>query len=151
MRQPSLYEYFESKNGLYDAMFADGNRQLVARLDAIDLPREPRAAVKVFMRAFVDFALENEARLLLLFQRPIPGFTPSPASYAHAETVLARAAALLHAAGITDSGDVDCFVAMVGGLIAAQDSNEPGGDRWTRHLDRLIDLYLDNPIERNTR
>jgi AcrR family transcriptional regulator len=148
MRQPSLYEYFESKNGLYDAMFADGNRQLLARLDAIDLPGEPRAAVKVFMRVFVDFALENEARLLLLFQRPIPGFTPSPASYAHAEAVLARAATLLHAAGVTDSGDVDCFVAMVGGLIAAQDSNEPGGDRWIRHLDRLIDLYLDNPIER---
>jgi AcrR family transcriptional regulator len=24
MRQPSLYEYFSSKNALYDAMFADG-------------------------------------------------------------------------------------------------------------------------------
>src|SRR2546428_7570329 len=27
MRQPSLYEYFDSKHALYDAMFADGNRQ----------------------------------------------------------------------------------------------------------------------------
>jgi hypothetical protein len=34
-------------------------------------------------------------------------------------------------------------VAMVGGLINAQISNDPGGDRWTRHLDRLTDLYLD--------
>ena len=33
IRQPSLYAYFESKHALYDAMFADGNRQLIARLD----------------------------------------------------------------------------------------------------------------------
>ena len=30
MRQPSLYAYFDSKNALYDAMFADGNRELLA-------------------------------------------------------------------------------------------------------------------------
>ena len=29
MQQPSLYAYFDSKNALYDAMFADGNRQLL--------------------------------------------------------------------------------------------------------------------------
>ena len=38
MRQPSLYEYFDSKNALYDAMFADGNRQLLDRLDQLSLP-----------------------------------------------------------------------------------------------------------------
>ena len=42
IRQPSLYEYFESKHALYDAMFADGNRQLIERLDAVKLSREPR-------------------------------------------------------------------------------------------------------------
>ena len=49
MRQPSLYEYFDSKHALYDAMFADGNRQLLERLDTITLPRDPRAALKKFM------------------------------------------------------------------------------------------------------
>src|ERR1700683_2159029 len=44
MRQPSLYEYFESKHALYDAMFADGNRQLLARIDALTLPQSPRTA-----------------------------------------------------------------------------------------------------------
>ena len=38
MRQPSLYEYFDSKLALYDAMFADGNRQLLERLDASTCP-----------------------------------------------------------------------------------------------------------------
>ena len=44
MRQPSLYVYFDSKDALFDAMFADGNRQLLDRLDAVDLPatRGPR-------------------------------------------------------------------------------------------------------------
>src|SRR6266700_3818152 len=60
IRQPSLYEYFDSKHALYDAMFADGNRQLVDRLDALKLPKNGRAAVKTFMRAFVDFALEDQ-------------------------------------------------------------------------------------------
>src|SRR5436305_5079708 len=68
MRQPSLYAYFDSKHALYDAMFADGNRQLLDRIRELALPSEPRAAVKLFMRTFVDFALEDEPRCALLFQ-----------------------------------------------------------------------------------
>jgi AcrR family transcriptional regulator len=151
IRQPSLYEYFESKNALYDAMFADGNRQLLARYDTVRLPRNPRAAVKVYMRTLVDFAVEDSARSALLFQRQIPGFEPSPESYALAQTMLDRAVELLHAAGLESQADVDCFVAMVAGLIAAQVSNDPGGDRWTRHLDRLTDMYLDEPNTRRRR
>ncbi len=143
IRQPSLYAYFASKHALYDAMFADGNRQLVERLDGLELPNDPRAAVKTFMRAFVDFALEDPARSTLLFQRPIPGFEPSTESYADAQEVLGRAAGLLQAAGLRDQGDVDCFIAMIGGLVDAQLSNDPGGNRWTRHLDRLTNMHLD--------
>jgi AcrR family transcriptional regulator len=151
MRQPSLYAYFDSKLALYDAMFADGNRRLVERLAALELPAAPRAAVKAFMRAFVDFAVADTARAELLFHRPIPGFEPSPESYAIAEAVLSHAAEVLAAAGMTDPADVDCFIAMVAGIVDAQASNDPGGDRWTRHLDRLIDLYLDDANRRRRR
>jgi AcrR family transcriptional regulator len=144
IRQPSLYEYFDSKLALYDAMFADGNAALLARLDAVDVPDDPRGALKALMRAFVEFAVEDVARQELLFARPIPGFEPSPEAYAPAVEVLGRTAALLRAAGMRAQGDIECFTAMVGGLIAAQNSNEPGGNRWVRHLDRLIDLYLDH-------
>src|SRR2546425_3218100 len=78
MRQPSLYEYFDSKHALYDAMFADGNRQLLDRLDALTLPRDPRAALKRYMRAFMSFAIEDAPRCELLFQRHIPDFVPAP-------------------------------------------------------------------------
>ena len=151
IRQPSLYVYFDSKRALYDAMFADGNRQLLERLDALKLPRDRRSAVKAFMRAFVEFAVEDPARCALLFQRPIPGFEPSGESYAYAQSVLNRAIDLLHAAGLEAQADVDCFIAMVAGLIDAQISNDPGGDRWTRHLGRLTDMYLDAGERRRTR
>jgi AcrR family transcriptional regulator len=151
IRQPSLYAYFDSKNALYDAMFADGNRQLLEHLDALKLPKDPRAAVKTFMPAFVTFALEDPSRCALLLQRPIPGFEPSPQSYALAQEVLTRAVGLLRAAGLESQGDVDCFIAMVGGLVDAQTSNDPGGDRWTRHLDRLVDMYLDDVKRRRRR
>ena len=144
MRQPSLYEYFDSKHALYDSMFADGNRQLLARIEALSFPRDPRAAVKKYMRTFLDFALEDPARCELLFERHIPGFVPSPESYAIAEELLGRAGKLLNEAGVTKQGDIDTVVAMVAGLIAAQLSNDPGGTRWTRHLNRLIDLYIDD-------
>ena len=148
LRQPSLYVYFDSKHELYDAMFADGNRQLLERLTALDLPTDPRAAVKTFMRAFVEFAVEDRERDALLFHRPIPGFEPSPASYEHAQAVLARAVGVLRAAGLDSPDDIDCSVAMVAGLVDAQVANDPGGDRWTRHLERLIDLYLDDARRR---
>lgn len=144
MQQPSLYEYFESKGALYDEMFADGNRQLLARVGALKLPADPRRALKRHTKAFVEFALEDEPRLQLMFQRPIPGFVPSAESYELAEQFLHRVRELLIAAGITHPDDVDCFVAIVGGIIAAQNSNEPGGNRWTRHLSRMIDLHIDH-------
>jgi AcrR family transcriptional regulator len=151
MRQPSLYEYFDSKHALYDAMFADGNRQLLERLDAIKLPNEPRAAAKKYMNTFLTFALEDPARCELLFQRHVPDFNPSPESYALAEEALGGAVKLLQDAGVTAQSDIDCIVAMVGGLIEAQLANDPGGNRWSRHLNRLVDLYLDDVLTRSKR
>ena len=149
MRQPSLYSYFDSKHALYDAMFADGNRELLARLDSMELPADSRAALKVLLGAVADFALEDPARNSLLFRRVIPGFEPSPESYALAVDALSRVVAVMTAAGVTDSGDIDCMIAMVAGLIEAQLSNEPGGDRWLRHLDRMVDLLANDANERN--
>ena len=149
MRQPSLYEYFDSKHALYDAMFADGNQQLLDRLVALKLPRQPRAALKTYLAAFTAFALEDPARYELLFQRHIPGFAPSPQSYEIAAEVLGRAVVLMNEAGITRQGDIDCVVAMSAGLIEAQLSNDPGGNRWTRHLNRLVDLLVDDATDRS--
>jgi AcrR family transcriptional regulator len=147
MRQPSLYEYFDSKSDLYDAMFADGNRKLIEHLDDLRLPRDPRAALKRLLSAFTAFGLEDPARYELLFQRHVPGFTPSAASYSLAQDVLERCVTVMQAAGVTDQGDIDCIVAVTAGLMESQLSNQPGGNRWVRHLNRLVDLVVDDATE----
>jgi hypothetical protein len=35
--------------------------------------------------------------------------------------------------------------------MEAQMSNDPGGNRWARHLNRLVDLLVDDAISRSTR
>jgi AcrR family transcriptional regulator len=149
MRQPSLYAYFDSKNDLFDAMFADGNRQLIEVLDSLEPAAEPRDVLKAHLGAYAHFAAADPARNSLLFSRVIPGFEPSAEAYALAQEALGRAAGAMRAAGVTDQGDIDCLVAMTAGLIEAQLSNDPGGDRWLRHLDRLTDLLVDDATKRN--
>lgn len=149
IRQPSLYEYFSSKNALYDAMFADGNQKLIERLDALRLPRDPRTALKRFLSEFVTFGLEDPARFELLFQRHVPGFSPSAESYVLAQEVLGRGVEAIRAVGVTAQGDIDCIVAVTAGLMEAQLSNDPGGNRWVRHLNRLVDLLVDDALERS--
>src|SRR5579859_5411840 len=106
MRQPSLYVYFDSKLALYDAMFADGNRRLLERLDAVALSPEPREALKQWLHAFAAFGSEDAELYQLLLHRPIPGFTPSAESYT-----------LMRAAGVTEQGDMDCIVAITAGTF----------------------------------
>src|SRR3954466_7017276 len=127
MRQPSLYEYFDSKHALYDSMFAEGNRKLLDRLDGLKLPTDPRAALKSMLHAFIGFALEDPARCELLFERHIPGFTPTHESYAVAAEALDRVVSVMRDAGISAQGDIDCLVAVTAGLMQAQLANDPGG------------------------
>src|SRR5215468_8381040 len=52
MQPPSLYWYFNSKHAIYDAMFAEGNRELLARMKAAEWPEEPRAVLRAVARLF---------------------------------------------------------------------------------------------------
>jgi hypothetical protein len=56
---------------------------------------------------------------------------------------------LINEAGVSKQGDIDCIVAIVAGLMEAQLSNDPGGNRWARHLNRLVDLYIDDVLQRS--
>src|SRR5579862_9287532 len=59
MRPPSLYWYFHSKNAIYDAMFAAGNRELLGRLEAEKWPDDPRTLLRRVARIFVEFSAED--------------------------------------------------------------------------------------------
>ncbi len=146
MRAPSLYSYFDSKTSIYDAMFGQAWSQCLARLDALEsrLPRSPRAALKTLARSFFDFAVADLARHQLMNQRTIPGFAPSAEAYAPAVAVLERARACLAACGVHRADHFDLYTALVGGLIDAQQANDPGGDRWSRLLDQAMDMFADH-------
>ena len=149
LRQPSLYAYFTSKLDLYDAMFADGYRQL---LDVVaDNPpgQEPRRALADFVRLLVQFSTDDIVRHQMLFQRTIPGFEPSPDSYELALRFQQLAAERLAAAGVEGGEDVDLFSGLVSGLGHQQVANDPGGDRWVRLADRAVAMFLADVDSRN--
>jgi AcrR family transcriptional regulator len=142
LRQPSLYAYFDSKLGLYDMMFADGNRQLLSWIAALPPQAEQRRALTEFVRRLVQFSTEDVVRHQLLFQRTIPDFEPSPVSYALALEFYEIARQRLVAVGASDPEDVDLFSALVTGLAHQQVANDPGGDRWVRLAERSVDMFL---------
>ena len=107
MRAPSLYGYAESKNALFDLMFADGYRQLIRRIDDQDRPEDPEELVREAARLFVSFAAEEPARFQLLFQFTAPGFEPSEDSMGLARRVLDELAGALAAAGVEEGADLD--------------------------------------------
>ena len=98
---------------------------------------------------FIAFGLEDPARYELLFQRHVPGFSPSAESYALATGSAGPGVSLMQAAGVTDQGDIDCIVAITAGLMDAQLSNDPGGNRLVRHLNHLVDLVVDDATPRS--
>jgi AcrR family transcriptional regulator len=150
MRPPSLYWYFNSKDAIYDAMLAQGYRQLLDRLAGQAWPREPRAILRRCPRVFVEFSAEDAERYQLLFQRTIPDFEPSPASSVLAVQVFDQMQVCLAAAGLRDTVHFDMWAALVGGLSAQQTTKEPGGDRWLRLIDEMANMYADHVLGQRT-
>jgi AcrR family transcriptional regulator len=142
LRQPSLYSYFDSKMALYDVMFGTAAADLLTHIREAPLAEDAREAVRDSCHALAAFTQQNPSAAQLLFTRTIPGFEPSAASYALAEEFFAEIVERLRAAGVTDPGDIDIFTAVVGGLIQQQDTNDPGGDRYIRHLDVLLGMFF---------
>jgi AcrR family transcriptional regulator len=139
---PTVYAYFDSKNAIYDAMFGQAATQFDERMAEPYASDFPRDLLVASARRFAEFCTNDPARYQLLFQRTLPGFEPSPQSYAPAVRALARAGELLALNGITEPRHLDMATALVTGLIDQQVSNDPGGDRWIRLIDESIDMFL---------
>jgi len=142
MQAPSLYSYFDSKHAIYDAMFAQGAQDFLARERALATTGDALHDLQAGSRMFVGFCTEDPVRYQLLFQRTIPGFEPSPESYAISVEALDIVRDRLHQAGLSDARDLDLFTAIGAGITAQQVSNEPGGDRWTRLVDDAIEMFF---------
>ena len=147
LRAQSLYAYFGSKAALYDAMFRQGQEELAALAAGwpVDLSEveDPRATATELARRFVEFCTADPVRYQLLFQRVIPGWEPTPETYALAVDRVDDLRRALASVGIRDEEAVDLWTALLTGLTDQQISNDPGGDRWTRLVPRAVDLFFD--------
>ncbi|MEA3215244.1 MAG: hypothetical protein QOJ19_1400 [Acidimicrobiia bacterium] len=146
MRPPSLYWYFDSKHAIYDAMFAEGNRELLHLVEAEDWPEDPRELLRKMARLFVEFSAADPARSQLMFQRTIPDFAPSAESYALAIQVIDKSRASFASIGLAEPFHFDLWTALVSGLASQQLANDPGGDRWLRLVDEAVDMYADHVL-----
>ena len=144
MAASSLYEYFNGKDAIYDAMFIQGNEALrneyrnLSNLDEV----HARDALIDAARRFVTFCDSDHARFQLLFQHSIPGWHPSPEAYGVAIDNLERMRSQMAQMGIEDDESADLWTAITSGLASQQVANDPGGDRWLRLVETAVDMFL---------
>jgi AcrR family transcriptional regulator len=156
IRPPSLYVYFESKNALYDAIFARGWRELAEVMAPVEdsVGTDVRAFMLRHAQTFVRWSVEHPAYSQLMFWRPVPGYEPSPEAYEPAVRLMRRGRSVM--AALRDRGafradaDVDellrAWTAVISGVISQQLSNAPdesfGNGRFTTLLPQLVEMYV---------
>ena len=83
VQPPSLYKYFDSLNAVYDRLFARGLAGFWSAVDsAVASDTGPTARLRAGVRAGVAWSVGNPALAQLLFWRVVPGFEPSPETFA---------------------------------------------------------------------
>jgi AcrR family transcriptional regulator len=142
MEPQSLYTYFSSKHAVYDHLFADGNRQLLQRMEQFEATGDRQDVLSRLALLFVTFAAEDRARYELLFLRTVPDFEPSPESYAIATEVFEQGRTVFRAQGFEGDAAFDLWTAVVAGLASQQVANDPGGDRYLRLVDDASAMFI---------
>lgn len=153
MQAPSLYTYFDSKDALYDAMFAEGYRQLgeaIDEWDELSEDAEPADMLAAVIAQWIRFCQASIARYQIMFTRAIPGWRPSEEAYAASQDVYEQMTTGLGPLGIATTEDLDLYTAVASGLAAQQMANDPEGDRWVRLAPTAARMLLDE-INRRTR
>jgi AcrR family transcriptional regulator len=157
MRPPSLYQYFPSKGATYDALFGEGARRVRAAwleaevgLEGVD----PLTRLRAMQEAFCRWCIENPVLSQLLFWRTVPGFEPSPESFAPAAELLDDMRSRLQAAvdarqlASEAAGDdgVAIFTSLVAGVVSQQFANEPDAayeqGRFIRLYPTVLDMFI---------
>ncbi|MBL8132769.1 MAG: TetR/AcrR family transcriptional regulator [Anaerolineae bacterium] len=153
MQTPSLYEYFASKMALYDYLFRVGTRTF---RDAMTRAGEGQDSAgwdqaQHYMTAYLEWSIANPDLFKLLFERHIPGFTPSDESMAEMYGALdegrQRLEAGLSAARldpvVTLEQARDIFIALQHGITALHLANNPELPVGQGRFGSLIPLVID--------
>jgi AcrR family transcriptional regulator len=137
-----VYAYFESKNAILDAMFAQAAQEFLDLKTTLPVTDDPQQDLLTEVRAFIAFCVSDIPRYQLLFQHAVPGFTPSDESYELAIKALDVTRELLARNGVHDPRHLDIWTAINTGLVDQQVSNDPGGDRWSRLAEDVTRMFL---------
>jgi AcrR family transcriptional regulator len=152
VKTPSLYGYFDNKMAIYDALFKQG-MELFAQKTAVPEGVSGWDHFAYALEAYMRFAVENPELYQLLFERPVPGFEPSPESMAVSLATLARGRADMSRflaetgidAGLPVDQALDLTIAMAHGLTAQHLANEPhlavGNGRYGSLIPQAVAVF----------
>lgn len=152
IRQPSLYKYFPSLHAVYDALFARGlARSNAAAMAAAESCPPGVARIRGGGRAWVRWAVENQALAQLLVWRLVPGFTPTKPTFAASidqmRGVRDELSAAVTSGELAPDADSDqalrLYTVVLSGLISQQLANEPGATFEEGSFCALTDSALD--------
>jgi AcrR family transcriptional regulator len=152
MRQPSLYKYFSSLHAVYDALFARGlERSHAAVLTAAEPQPPGTPRIRAGARAWLRWAMQNQALAQLLVWRPVPGFAPAEATFAASreqmDVVRAEFANAVHLGQLhPDANSAEAlhlYTVVLNGVISQQMANEPGASFDSGIFSSLTDTALD--------
>lgn len=134
IKTPSLYEYFDGKLALYDALFRFGFELFAERMNRVlENTQTWQESLRNAMETYMQFALDYPELYQLCFERPVPGFVPSEesmrVSLALLESSTARVEQFMRESGgwlgLTPAQVNDLGIAMMHGLTAQHLANEP--------------------------
>lgn len=136
VRTPSLYGYFDSKNAVYDAVFARGWRLVLTRMQTLEAPDETTdlpAYLLAFGEAFVRWCLAHPVYTQLMGWRPVPDYEPSAEAYQPAILVLDSAREVmtrlqdlrLFTPDVTVDELMSVWTILTSGVISQQLANAP--------------------------
>jgi AcrR family transcriptional regulator len=135
VKPPSIYKYFDSIMGIYDALFERGQRDNLEVMSAAMERAEPGLdALAAGLQASGQWSLAHPAIAQLLFWRPVPSYEPtSQAMYPSVEMVRLQRQALADAVAAKQLGpgadsDEALYVTSVfiSGVLGQAMANEPG-------------------------
>lgn len=156
MRGPSLYKYFPSLHAVYDALFARGLAAQNAAIEVAMEDAEPGTGrLMALARAVVRWSVEHPGVASLMYWRPIPGFEPTPETFAvstqRQERVRAEFAIAVQRRqlGRRAAGDeaVRLFTVVISGLFTQQVANQPRvpyeAGVFTALTDQALEMFFD--------
>lgn len=157
VKPPSLYKHVASKEWVYDALFAAGTRALRAAVEAAVEGLDPGLqTLAVGFETTVRWCIEHPVLTQLMYWRTVPGFEPSPTSFAPSVDMNERVQGVLAVA--VDRGELrpeaagDAGMALltclISGVITQQLANEPEAPfaqgRFTRHTKEAFALFVNH-------